>query len=67
MMATSTFMSAPNRPGQGHETAYVQLISNRLGIDAERIRIRQGDTDTIPVGGGTGGARSFIRKARRSW
>ena len=46
--------------GQGHETAYVQLVSNKLGIDAEAIRIRQGDTDTIPVGGGTGGARSLV-------
>ena len=50
--------------GQGHETAYVQLISNRLGIDAEAIRIRQGDTDTIPVGGGTGGARSLYSEGQ---
>jgi aerobic carbon-monoxide dehydrogenase large subunit len=50
--------------GQGHETAYVQLISNRLGIDAERVRIRQGDTDTIPVGGGTGGARSLYSEGQ---
>jgi carbon-monoxide dehydrogenase large subunit len=45
--------------GQGHETAYVQLVANRLGIDGDKVRIRQGDTDTIPVGGGTGGARSL--------
>jgi carbon-monoxide dehydrogenase large subunit len=45
--------------GQGHETGYVQLTSQRLGIDGEKIRIRQGDTDTIPVGGGTGGSRSL--------
>ena len=45
--------------GQGHETAYIQIMSQRLGIDGEKIRIRQGDTDTIPVGGGTGGARSL--------
>ncbi len=45
--------------GQGHETAYVQLTADQLGIDGERIRIRQGDTDTIPTGGGTGGARSL--------
>ncbi len=50
--------------GQGHETAYVQLISNRLGIDAELVRIRQGDTDTIPVGGGTGGARSLYSEGQ---
>ncbi len=50
--------------GQGHETAYVQLTSQRLGIDAEKIRIRQGDTDTIPVGGGTGGARSLYSEGQ---
>ena len=50
--------------GQGHETAYVQLTANRLGIDGEKIRIRQGDTDTIPVGGGTGGARSLYSEGQ---
>jgi len=50
--------------GQGHETAYVQLVSNRLGIDGDKIRVRQGDTDTIPVGGGTGGARSLYSEGQ---
>ncbi|HEY6432872.1 MAG TPA: xanthine dehydrogenase family protein molybdopterin-binding subunit, partial [Acetobacteraceae bacterium] len=50
--------------GQGHETAYVQLTSNRLGVDGEKIRIRQGDTDSIPVGGGTGGARSLYSEGQ---
>lgn len=50
--------------GQGHETAYVQLTATRLGIDGEKIRIRQGDTDTIPVGGGTGGARSLYSEGQ---
>ena len=45
--------------GQGHETGYIQLMSERLGIDAENIRVRQGDTDAIPMGGGTGGSRSL--------
>jgi carbon-monoxide dehydrogenase large subunit len=50
--------------GQGHETAYVMLTADRLGIDGEKIRIRQGDTDTIPVGGGTGGARSLYSEGQ---
>jgi len=50
--------------GQGHETAYVQLTANQLGIDGDKIRIRQGDTDTIPVGGGTGGARSLYSEGQ---
>jgi carbon-monoxide dehydrogenase large subunit len=50
--------------GQGHETAYVQLTANQLGIDGDLIRIRQGDTDTIPSGGGTGGARSLYSEGQ---
>ena len=50
--------------GQGHETAYVQLTAAQLGIDGDLIRIRQGDTDTIPVGGGTGGARSLYSEGQ---
>jgi carbon-monoxide dehydrogenase large subunit len=45
--------------GQGHETAYVMLTADRLGIPGEKIRVVQGDTDEIPMGGGTGGARSL--------
>jgi carbon-monoxide dehydrogenase large subunit len=50
--------------GQGHETAYVQLTANQLGIDGDRVRILQGDTDTIPTGGGTGGARSLYSEGQ---
>jgi carbon-monoxide dehydrogenase large subunit len=50
--------------GQGHETAYVQLTAAQLGVDGEKIRIRQGDTDTIPVGWGTGGARSLYSEGQ---
>jgi carbon-monoxide dehydrogenase large subunit len=50
--------------GQGHETAYVQLTAAQLGIDGEKIRIHQGDTDTIPTGGGTGGARSLYSEGQ---
>jgi len=50
--------------GQGHETAYVQLTVDQLGVPGEKIRIRQGDTDTIPVGGGTGGARSLYSEGQ---
>jgi carbon-monoxide dehydrogenase large subunit len=50
--------------GQGHETAYVQLTAAQLGVDGEKIRIHQGDTDTIPTGGGTGGARSLYSEGQ---
>ena len=50
--------------GQGHETAYVMLTVDRLGVPGEKVRIRQGDTDSIPVGGGTGGARSLYSEGQ---
>jgi carbon-monoxide dehydrogenase large subunit len=50
--------------GQGHETAYVQLTVDRLGVPGEKVRVRQGDTDTIPTGGGTGGARSLYSEGQ---
>jgi len=50
--------------GQGHETAYVQLTVDQLGVDGAKVRIKQGDTDTIPTGGGTGGARSLYSEGQ---
>ena len=46
--------------GQGHETVFAQLLSQTLGVPVERIEVRQGDTRTIPHGGGTGGSSSTI-------
>jgi carbon-monoxide dehydrogenase large subunit len=46
--------------GQGHETVFAQLLSRALGVPMERIEVRQGDTRTIPRGGGTGGSSSTI-------
>ena len=45
--------------GQGHETSFVRLAADRLGIPAEAIRLVQADTRTVPRGGGHGGARSL--------
>ncbi len=44
--------------GQGHETAYAQILHERSGLPFECIRVVQGDSDRIPTGGGTGGSRS---------
>ncbi len=49
--------------GQGHETAYAQVASDRLGVPIERIQVVQGDTDRIASGGGTGGSRSLTAQA----
>ena len=44
--------------GQSHETIYTQIVSDRLGIDAEKIRVVEGDTDKLSWGTGTGAART---------
>lgn len=45
--------------GQGHATAYAQLAAEKLGLDPARVEVRQGDTEELPSGGGTGGSRSI--------
>ncbi len=45
--------------GQGHATAYSQLAAEKLGLDYNAIEVRQGDTDELARGGGTGGSRSI--------
>jgi carbon-monoxide dehydrogenase large subunit len=46
--------------GQGHETMYKVVLSDRLGIDADHIRIQWGDTDLAPHGGGTFASRTAV-------
>ena len=44
--------------GQGHETAYKQILCEYLGIGPEKMTVIQGDSDVIAFGAGTGGSRS---------
>jgi carbon-monoxide dehydrogenase large subunit len=44
--------------GQGHETTFAQLVSQRLGIPIEQITVVHGDTDKVQFGMGTYGSRS---------
>jgi len=45
--------------GQGHETAYAQIVAEALGIAIEKVRVVQGDTDVSIYNGGTGGSRAL--------
>jgi carbon-monoxide dehydrogenase large subunit len=45
--------------GQGHETSFAQCIAEWLGVPFESVRLVQGDTDIVPVGGGSHSARSM--------
>jgi carbon-monoxide dehydrogenase large subunit len=42
--------------GQGLETSFAQLVSDRLGVPIDRIEYHQGDTDDLPFGRGSGGS-----------
>jgi aerobic carbon-monoxide dehydrogenase large subunit len=44
--------------GQGHGTTFKQVLSQKLGIDADLIRYRYGDSDLVTMGIGTFGSRS---------
>src|SRR5712672_2122249 len=56
---TLTILMGTQSSGQGHQTAYTQLASERLGIDPDKVRVLQGDTAAISFGRGTGGSRSI--------
>ena len=45
--------------GQGHVTSWAMIASEQTGIDMNDIDVVWGDTDLIPVGGGTMGSRSL--------
>jgi carbon-monoxide dehydrogenase large subunit len=53
--------------GQGHETTFPQILADRLGIPNERIRLVQGDTDRIPLGGGHGSSRATYMGGTAIW
>jgi aerobic carbon-monoxide dehydrogenase large subunit len=53
--------------GQGHETTFPQILADRLGLPNERIRLVQGDTDLIPIGGGHGSSRATYMGGTAIW
>ncbi|GGK44356.1 xanthine dehydrogenase family protein molybdopterin-binding subunit [Salinarimonas ramus] len=46
--------------GQGHATAFAQVLSEKLGVPFEAVRLVQGDSDRLVAGGGTGGSKSLM-------
>ncbi len=56
---TATILTGTSPHGQGHSTAWAMIASEELGIPVDKITLVWGDTDLIPVGGGTGGSRSL--------
>src|SRR6185295_4920435 len=57
---TVTILAGTHSHGQGHATAFPQLVSEFLGVPFESIRYVQGDTDKVAFGRGTYAARSAV-------
>ncbi|MGE0651780.1 MAG: xanthine dehydrogenase family protein molybdopterin-binding subunit [Alphaproteobacteria bacterium] len=53
-----TVLTASTAGGQQHATIYTQIVSDILGLDAEKIGVVEGDTSKLSWGSGTGAART---------
>jgi carbon-monoxide dehydrogenase large subunit len=53
-----TIFAGSHSHGQGHEITFCQIAADRLGLPIDDVRLVEGDTDQIPFGNGTWGARS---------
>jgi aerobic carbon-monoxide dehydrogenase large subunit len=54
-----TVLAGSQSTGQGHATAYAQIIADHLDVPPERVNVVQGDTERIRTGTGTGGSSSI--------
>jgi carbon-monoxide dehydrogenase large subunit len=54
-----TILIGTQSSGQGHATAYAQIVADQFGLPPERVHMHQGDTDEIATGLGTGGSSSI--------
>ena len=54
-----TVLMGTHNHGQGHETTFAQIVSEKLGIPADNVEIVFGDTDKVQFGLGTYGSRSL--------
>src|SRR6185437_14959161 len=57
---TVTMLTGTHDHGQGHASAFAQVLVDKLGVPFENIKLEQNDTDQLPNGGGTGGSRSIM-------
>lgn len=57
---TLTLSVGTHDHGQGHGTAFRQILADKLGIPPDRVRFEFGDTDQVAIGTGTFGSRSMI-------
>jgi aerobic carbon-monoxide dehydrogenase large subunit len=55
-----TILSGTLDFGMGHATPFAQVLHEKLGIPFEKIRLVQGDSDRLIMGGGSGGSKSLM-------
>jgi carbon-monoxide dehydrogenase large subunit len=55
---TLTLLMGTHDHGQGHGTTFKQILCDKLGIEPDKVRFRNGDTDEVMTGTGTFGSRS---------
>jgi carbon-monoxide dehydrogenase large subunit len=57
---TVTIITGTLDYGQGHWSAFAQVLHQYLGVPFESVRLLQGDSDELIAGGGTGGSKSLM-------
>jgi aerobic carbon-monoxide dehydrogenase large subunit len=57
-VGTVELLTGSHSHGQGHETTFAQVVSERLGVDINNVSVVHGDTDKVQFGMGTYGSRS---------
>ncbi|UVC08267.1 xanthine dehydrogenase family protein molybdopterin-binding subunit [Rhizobium sp. TH2] len=57
-VGTIEVLTGSHSHGQGHETTFAQLVSDRFGVPISSVNIVHGDTDKVQMGMGTYGSRS---------
>ena len=55
-----TVLIGTHNHGQGHETTFAQIVSEKLGVAFDNVDIVFGDTDRVQFGMGTYGSRSLV-------
>jgi carbon-monoxide dehydrogenase large subunit len=53
-----TAITGSSAQGQGHETAFAQIVADRLGVSMDQVVVMHGDTHGVPQAVGTFGSRS---------
>ena len=56
---TISVLTGTHSHGQGHDTTFAQIVTEKLGVDISKVEIVHGDSERTPFGMGTYGSRSL--------